>query len=64
MAPKKTPKPRGTCIAPKGDVAEGAAALEADLCGAPATTTRVVEGLECALCAEHAREIDNEAKGN
>jgi hypothetical protein len=30
------------------------------LCGAPATTTRIVESLTCALCQEHAEEIDRE----
>jgi hypothetical protein len=34
------------------------------LCGGPATTTRTVEGLECALCAAHAAEIDAEAASN
>jgi hypothetical protein len=60
---KRRPKPsRGaTCIAPLDDeVHEGPRALEARLCGRPATTTRVVDGLVCALCGEHAAEIDGE----
>lgn len=40
------------CIAPLDD---GDA-----LCGAPATTTRSVEDLDCALCAAHAAEIDHD----
>ena len=49
----------GTCIAPLGEVPQDGLEGVA-LCGAPATTTRVVEGLTCALCELHAREIDNE----
>lgn len=30
------------------------------LCGEPATTDRIVEGIVCPLCAEHARELDSE----
>lgn len=32
------------------------------LCGEPATTERVVEGLACPLCAAHAAEIDAEGE--
>lgn len=41
-----------TCIAPLTD--------GATLCGAPSTTTRIVEDLVVALCAEHAAELDAE----
>lgn len=41
------------CVAPKDD--EGKL-----LCGAEASTTRVVEGLEIALCACCAREYDRD----
>lgn len=47
-----------TCIAPTDGT------LDARLCGAPAITTRVVDGLECALCAAHATEGDDEQMGN
>lgn len=40
-----------TCIAPN-DLGH--------LCGKPATTSRVVAGLVCALCPEHARELDGD----
>ncbi len=50
-----------TCIAPLGDVPEDSLEGVA-LCGKPATTARVVEGLRCPLCAAHAAEIDAEAK--
>jgi hypothetical protein len=43
------------CIAPVSDDDE-------TLCGQPATTDRVVEGLVCPLCAEHAAEIDRETQ--
>jgi hypothetical protein len=43
------------CIAPLGDGDE--------LCGEPATETRIVEGLECPLCMAHARELDEERDG-
>ena len=43
--------PERQCIAPTdGDA----------LCGRPATTTRIVDGLDCALCAEHAAEYDED----
>lgn len=32
------------------------------LCGAPATTSREIAGLTCALCDAHAREIDRDAR--
>lgn len=38
-----------SCIAPLED---------GRLCGAPATTGRLIEGLVCPLCEEHAREVD------
>lgn len=45
------PEPR-RCVAP----------LDGErVCGEPATTERVVEGLVCALCAEHAAELDQES---
>lgn len=44
--------PTTTCIAPLTD--------GTTLCGAPSTTTRIVEGLVCALCDEHAAELDAE----
>lgn len=39
------------CVAPLDD--DGHA-----LCGAHATTTRILEGFEVALCEEHAHEYD------
>lgn len=42
------------CIAPIDD--------EGHLCGAPATEERVIEDLVCPLCAEHAAEVDEDAK--
>ena len=39
------------CIAPLSD---------GRLCGAPAVTTRSVESLDCALCAAHAAEMDDD----
>ncbi len=55
------PRPRrgARCIAPLGDVHDDDP-LAADLCGAPATTTRTADGLRCPLCAAHAAEIDAE----
>ena len=47
-----------TCIAPL-DGAE-IDVLDARLCGAPATTTRVVESLVVHLCAPHAAELDDD----
>lgn len=32
------------------------------LCGLPATEERVIEGVVCPLCAEHAAEIDRDVK--
>jgi hypothetical protein len=52
-----TLKKGATCFVPanaKGD-------LE-DLCGKPAATERVVEGLVFPLCAEHAEELDTERR--
>ena len=46
------PRTERRCIAPVGD---GDA-----LCGAPATEERIVDDLVCALCAEHAAELDAE----
>ena len=41
------------CIAPiDGDT----------LCGREATTTRTVDGLDCALCSTHATEIDHDTQ--
>jgi hypothetical protein len=34
------------------------------LCGEPATTERVAEGLACPLCAAHAAELDDESEQN
>lgn len=34
------------------------------LCGEPATTERVAEGLACPLCAAHAAEIDAEERSH
>lgn len=42
------------CIAPISEVD----AEDFVLCGKPATTTRLAEGLECPLCEAHAREFD------
>lgn len=57
MSPRRPPAPRArTCIAPTGDVGDS---LEATpLCGRPATTERLVEGVRCPLCALHAAEYD------
>jgi hypothetical protein len=44
---------------PIDDIGDGDA-LKAPLCGEPATTTRVVEGLVCPLCAAHAKEFDED----
>ena len=41
------------CIAPIDDAAQ-------QLCGARATTTRIVDDLVCHLCAAHAAELDHE----
>ena len=41
------------CIAPTDDAAQ-------QLCGARATTTRIVGDLVCHLCAAHAAELDRE----
>ena len=41
------------CIAPIDDAAQ-------QLCGARATTTRIVDDLVCHLCAAHAAELDRE----
>lgn len=41
------------CIAPTDDAAQ-------QLCGARATTTRIVDDLVCHLCAAHAAELDCE----
>lgn len=41
------------CIAPTDDAAQ-------QLCGARATTTRIVDDLVCHLCAAHAAELDRE----
>lgn len=41
------------CIAPTDDAAQ-------QLCGARATTTRIVDDLVCHLCAAHAAELDHE----
>lgn len=46
--------PTTTCIAPLAD--------GTTLCGAPSTTTRIVEDLSCALCDEHAAEIDRDTE--
>lgn len=43
---------RDRCIAPIGD--------DGQLCGAPATEERTVEGLVCRLCVDHAAELDAE----
>ena len=49
----------GRCIAPIDDMPEEGLD-NVRLCGAQATTTRLIENLVCALCEEHAREIDDE----
>lgn len=41
------------CIAPTDDAAQ-------QLCGARATTTRIVDDLVCHLCGNHAAELDRE----
>ena len=41
------------CIAPTDDAAQ-------QLCGARATTTRIVDDLVCHLCSAHAAELDHE----
>ena len=41
------------CIAPTDDAAQ-------QLCGARATTTRIVDDLVCHLCSAHAAELDRE----
>ena len=41
------------CIAPIDDAAQ-------QLCGARATTTRIVDDLVCHLCGNHAAELDHE----
>lgn len=41
------------CIAPADDAAQ-------QLCGARATTTRIVDDLVCHLCGSHAAELDRE----
>lgn len=41
------------CIAPIDDAAQ-------QLCGARATTTRIVDDLVCHLCGNHAAELDRE----
>ena len=41
------------CIAPIDDAAQ-------QLCGARATTTRIVDDLVCHLCSAHAAELDRE----
>lgn len=41
------------CIAPIDDAAQ-------QLCGARATTTRIVDDLVCHLCSAHAAELDHE----
>ena len=58
MSPRAQASRGRTCIAPLGDVGDTLEGVR--LCGRLAVTTRVAEGLECPLCAEHARELDEE----
>jgi len=37
---------------------------ETPLCGAPATTERLVDGVRCPLCAQHAAEYDDDLRRN
>jgi hypothetical protein len=53
-------KPAAECVAPLGDVPDDATLDDVRLCGAVAVTTRVIEGMECPLCARHAAEVDAE----
>ena len=45
---------RGRCVAPLDSEPDG------PVCERDATTTRVVDDVICALCAEHAAELDDE----
>lgn len=47
------------CVAPVSGATDSSL-RETKLCGREATTGRIVEGIECPLCAEHAHEFDTE----
>lgn len=51
-------RPGATCVAPR--IVRFGPAEVSLLCGRPATAVRLVEGLECPLCASCARELDAE----
>lgn len=52
MTPKRPAPAPPTCLAPDD---------EGRLCGRPATTSRIVDGIEIRLCSYHAAQLDEEA---